>query len=956
MQKTRLPLVCVLPALVAFLTPIPARAADAPTTVPTPAPVEFQQETLDNGLRVIYAPLRQAPVVHVRVLYHVGSRDERPDRQGFAHMFEHMMFRGSAHVKPEEHMKLIGVVGGNSNAFTSFDQTTYVNTIPSNHLEMALYLEADRMSSFKVNENIYKTERKVVAEEWRIRQNRPYGTQFEDFLAKAFTTHSYRWTPIGNMEHLKQAEVAELQDFFNTYYLPNNATLIIAGDIDIEKTRAMVKRFYGWIPKGPDVKRAIPQEPDQTEPRQAVVNYRVPLPAILVGWHLPPYKSDDHYGLALLATIMGDGDSSRLDRLLVHGAKPLAVRAGAGTSQLEDAGLFEVEATVLGGRDADEVEKQLRAAVAEVVEKGVTAEELEKAKTQARVALIAGRQTCTSLAAQLGEEAVFGGDANRVNTALAKINALTVDDVNALAKKYLQPQGATTLRVKPDPTGAAARAEAGGAAGAAKATAEAPVKPPTREAQARVVNFPPDYPTGPMMGKALENPKFQKGQETTINGVKVIVMSDHRLPLVDWNLTMRRGADSDPKGKEGLANIAGDLLRAGAGDLSRDALSLELESRGISLNVGSGGDTTSVSGSSTTPQLDRGIDLTRLVLLSPTFPADEFRKLQEQMVNSLSLRREDARFVASRDLNAALYGDTPLGTSPTPESVASITLDDVKGFYKTYFRPRDAILMISGDVTVERGRKLAKKLLDGWTAGDATLPEVDYKLPSASAKRKIVLVDRPGGKQSVIQVGIRAYDIRSEEKFPGSVASTILTSGIESRLGRYVRAEKGLTYGVSGRFAPGRHGGAFVGATDTAVESTADTVEAMFKVFDDMRKAEVTPVELAESKTRVAGGMVMGMQTIQQQAGYRVDAILNDYPIDYYDTYPQKIDAVTAAQVREVMNKYVKDGEMVIVVVAPAEAVKDQLKRLGEVEVVPMPAKREGAKDLGKNELLRKAA
>jgi predicted Zn-dependent peptidase len=398
------------------------------------------------------------------------------------------------------------------------------------------------------------------------------------------------------------------------------------------------------------------------------------------------------------------------------------------------------------------------------------------------------------------------------------------------------------------------------------------------------------------------------------------------------------------------------LLRAGAGDLNRDALSMELESRGISVNVASGSDTTSVSGSSTTLQLERGFELTRLVLLKPTFPADEFRKMQEQTVNSLSLRREDARFVASRDLSAALFGDTPLGTAPTPESVASITLEDVKGFYKTYFRPRDAILMISGDVSVERGRELAKKLLDGWTAGDATLPEVNYKLPPAANNRRIILVDRPGAKQSVINMGIRGYDIHTDEKFAGSLASMILSSGIESRLNKYVRAEKGLTYGVSGRFSPGRHAGVFTGATDTAVESTADTVEAMFKVFEDMRKAEVTPVELAEAKTRVAGGMVMGMQTIGQQAGYRVDAILNDYPIDYYDTYPQKIDAVTAAQVREVMNKYVKDGEMVIVVVAPADAVKDQLKRVGEVEVVPMPAKREGAKDLGKNELLRKAA
>src|SRR5918997_2336459 len=224
-------LTVIVPA--AFSQAEPAPAAGNGTEPVTAQPIKFQQEVLGNGLRVIYAPLRQAPVVHVRVLYHVGSRDERPDRQGFAHMFEHMMFRGSAHVAPQEHMKRVGGVGGNSNAFTSFDQTVYVNTVPSEHLEMVMYLEADRMASFKVDENIYKTERKVVAEEWRIRQNRPYGTQYEDFLKNQFTTHSYRWTPIGDMDHLKAAEVAELQQFFNTYYLPHNAALVITGDMDI---------------------------------------------------------------------------------------------------------------------------------------------------------------------------------------------------------------------------------------------------------------------------------------------------------------------------------------------------------------------------------------------------------------------------------------------------------------------------------------------------------------------------------------------------------------------------------------------------------------------------------------------------------------------------------------------------------------------------------------------------
>ena len=933
----------------------PAQAADKNRGKAQPVtaqPIEFEQETLPNGLHVIYAPLRQAPVVHVRVLYHVGSKDERPDRQGFAHMFEHMMFRGSAHVKPEQHMRLIGTVGGNSNAFTSFDQTVYVNTVPSEHLEMALYLEADRMASFKVDENIYKTERKVVAEEWRIRQNRPYGTMFEKFLANAFSKHSYRWTPIGNMDHLRAAEVAELQEFFNTYYLPNNAVLVIAGDFDLAEAKKLVHRYYAWIPAGPKVERQIPAEPEQTEARRVALPDRVPLPAVMIGYHLPPYESEDHDALGLLGSILSGGRSARLDRMLVYTEKPLAVNVSAGPMVLEDAGVFNVSATVMQGRDPKAVEKMLVDAIAEVVEKGVTAEELEKAKTQARVDLIRGRQTAVDLAGQLGDEALFADDPNRVNTALARLEAVTVQDVQDVAKKYLRPTRSTTMHVQPDPTGAAARADGAGA-NKAEQTAEAPVAS-QRPVRPREVKFPADWPESPMMGAVKSAATFEKGTETQANPAQVIVMSDHRLPLVSWSLTTRRGSHSDPKGKEGLAALTGEMLRRGAGGLTFEQLNRDLESRGITIEVSDGGDYTRIGGSSTTDQLEHAIERTRQVLLSPEFPAAEFERLKEQTINQLALSRENPRTVGDMDLDAALFGDSPLGRIPTPESVAAITLDDVKNFYRDYIKPNDAILIVSGDVAVEKGQALAKQLLAGWKAGET--PEPTYDLPAAPAKRRIILVDRPGGKQATINMGIPAYTIRSDEKFAGSIASQILTSGIDSRLGRYVRAQKGLAYGVHGVFQPGRQGGAFVAGTDTAVESTADTIEAIFKVLHDLHKEDVTAVELAEAKTRVAGSMVMGMQTIQQQAGYRVDAILNGYPIDYYDKYPQRVAEVTAEQVRAVMNKYVKDDQMVIVVVAPAEAVKEQLQRLGEVEVLPMPARREGAKQPGLPDLLKKKA
>ncbi len=354
--------------------------------------IAFTEETLPNGLIVIYAPLHQAPVVQVRVLYHVGSRDELPDRQGFAHMFEHMMFRGSAHVAPQEHMKLVDEVGGICNAFTSFDETVYHDTLPSEDLEMALYLEADRMSSFKVSDEIYKIERKVVAEEWRIQQNRPYGTLFEDYLKTAFTTHSYRWTPIGNMQHLLAAPVSELQDFYNTYYVPNNAVLVISGDIDVDSAKQMVQKYFAWIPRGADIHRVAEPEPPQTQPRSATMPDRVPLADVVIGWHIPPYKSDDQYALSVLGTVLGDGDSSRLHKLLVSNDHPLCVDASTILEPLEDGGVFGVIGTVMAGKDPKEVEKTLNEAVADVIAHGITEDELAKAKTLNKVSTIFGRQ------------------------------------------------------------------------------------------------------------------------------------------------------------------------------------------------------------------------------------------------------------------------------------------------------------------------------------------------------------------------------------------------------------------------------------------------------------------------------------------------------------------------------------------------------------------------------------
>ena len=927
--------------LLATTTLQPATPA-AVALVPKPAGhIHFIEETLPNGLRVIYAPMNNAPVVHVRVVYHVGSRDENPERQGFAHMFEHMMFRGSEHVGQEQHMKLIESTGGNSNAFTSFDQTTYVNTLPSSSLDMALWLEADRMASFKVSPEVFATERKVVAEEWRLRTaNPPTGTLYQDFLKTAFTTHSYRWSPIGDMDHLKQSTVAELQEFFNTYYIPNNAALVIAGDFDVEKTSDLVRKYFGWMPRGTDVVRGIPAEPEQTETRKLVVYRRsVPIPTILMGYKTTDYKSDDNVALDAIASILGTGRTSRLSRLLVTPpapAKPVALQAGAGNNQLEDKSFFTIQSAVLPGNDPEAVEAQLQTAIAEFISSGPTAEELDKYKVQARQSLIRSRETATQIATLLGEAKVFGGDANLVNTELALIDALTPATLQQVAAKYLVPARLTVIQYLPDPLGKNSRPDQTVDASKADDVSNAGVVA-SEPVPARAVDFPANYPKSPPASSPI-TATLKQGVVGEVNGIKVVVIEDNRIPVANFSLVMRGGGDAEPAGKEGLAGMTAQMLRRGSADIDFLSLAQELESRGVFIEVGDGGDTTTLSGSAATDQLDYLATKAALVLSQPSFPESEFARLKNQSIQGLRRALVEGGGVAGRDLAAALWPNTPFGRTTTPESLQSLTLEDVKGWYAQTYRRDNAFMIFAGDISPERAMKIAEVVTKSLPAGAP--PAATYNTPAEKASRRIILVDNPDAKQANVRVAFRGYDLKSDRRFAGNVATQVLTAGLDSRMNKYLRAERGLTYGASGVFTAGRHNGAFTASTDTNPATVGASVEGIFKVLDGMKSAPITDEELTLARKRSAGSMVMEMQTAAQQAGRRSQTILNNWPANYWETFPQKIAEVTKDQVQSLMNDFTHPDNAVIVVVAPAAAVRDQLAAFGTVEVLPMPLNR----------------
>jgi zinc protease len=424
-----------------------------------PPKLNFTTQTLPNGLQVILLEDHEVPIINLQVWYHVGGKDEKPGRTGFAHLFEHLMFKGSAHVPAEEHSRIIEAVGGFDNAETGDDTTNFYETFPSNYLERVLWLEADRLGSLNVSDENFKSEREVVKEERRVRiENQPYGYLQEDLRAAAFTVHGYHHTPIGSMEDLDKATIQDVRDFFNTFYKPNNATLVIVGDFDSAQALAWTNRYFDGIPaSAKPIPRLNNPEPPQTAERVARKSYsNTPLPAVVIGYKIPARYSPDAYPLDLASNILAGGESSRLYQTLVYKER-IAVQAAGFGAFSEDPNLFWAYAIMNQGHTAQEGEKSLLGVLDGLKAAQVEARELEKAKNQEIAGYVLGRSTDEEKAVALASAAVIGKDPGLANTELDHYLSASAADVQRVAKDYFQSVRATVLIVTPAAPGAPAQ-------------------------------------------------------------------------------------------------------------------------------------------------------------------------------------------------------------------------------------------------------------------------------------------------------------------------------------------------------------------------------------------------------------------------------------------------------------------------------------------------------------------
>ncbi len=891
---------------------------------------DYRQITLDNGLRVVTLEDFSCPIVSVQVWYHVGSKDEQPNRQGYAHMFEHMMFKGTDRVGPKDHFGLINKTGGTLNAYTSFDRTVYHETLPVEQLELALWLESERMNFLKIDQEAFDTERNVVLEELRMGENRPYGTLFKKIMGELFKEHPYRWRPIGNMADLRATSVANLRSFWTKYYVPNNAVLVIVGAVSHEKAQAQAKRYFGWVPRCADVPRVSIREPQWAGARTIVIDdENAPAAQSSLIWRTVPLGHKDEPALDLLAEILGGGNSSRLYRELVAD-KQLAVEASASTWNLEHDGLFFADVTLADDADAEQILKIIKSHVRKIKNEGVSEGELTKARNQMLKSTVMRNLTINSKARILASAAVEKGDVSRANMVFEEIRAVTRQDIQAVARKYLRDDRVITLIVEKNTSGMQA---------GAKDDEEAPITaepelqspPPGRDGVKRPADFPSAPPIGALV-KDIPAPKFT--EKKLPNGLKVIVVPNHEVPFISVTLGFLNGAWTESR--PGTASAALQMLTKGTARHDESALAEELERYAIALSGSAEMDTSSVDASCLTDQIERTMKLMAEVVLEPTFDAGEFDKLRKQVLTSLAIQAKTPRYMVEKEFRRRLYGDHPYSRTVQGEieDVKALTVDDLKRWWTRFAQPAQARLIFTGDIDHDRAVELAGRYLGNWKA-DSPATKVSLPTITQTKGRHIYIVDTPGSAQCEIRIGHTSITRHDQpEYFISRIVGYYFGGSFNSRLNEIIRIKKGLTYGAGGGWWAQRFAGRFVVSTFTKTESLVETVQTIFEEIDRMAKDGPSDDELNDTKNYIAGSFVRWRETPQQVAEDLWLIESNGLAKDYIEKLLASIAATNKDECTGLVAETIDSNRMIVVVTGDAEKIKDELEKIAPVTVV----------------------
>lgn len=934
------------PALaVTIITPPPADVAPAApvSTLVDAVNIPFERFTLPNGLRVLVHTDRKAPVVASSIWYHVGSKDEPVGKTGFAHLFEHIMFYGSQNA-PGEYFKYMEEVGATDlNGTTWYDRTNYFQTAPTGALDRILFLESDRMGHLlgALTQAKLDVQRGVVQNEKRQGDNEPFGTV--DYLRNSVlfpVGHPYRHDTIGSMADLNAASLDMVKDWFRTKYGPNNAVLVLAGDIDLATAKEKVTRYFGAIPRGPEVTRKTGAVTTLPAPVTRTMKDQVPYTRLYRTWVVEGVNGRDTTALDAAARVLGGLSSSRLDNALVR-QEQLAVGVSASVQAHEDLGFLTITANVKPGVDAGRVGQRLDQLVADFLAKGPTADEVRRVATTEAAGTIRGFESVGGFggkAVALAEGELYSRNPEKYKQNLRELAALTPASVQAAAQKWMsRPVFSLTVEAGPREDTPEMRAIRGDATSSPRFYAKTGDPLPRAQTAVDRSTLPPIAPLAALNFPAIE-------RTTLSNGIQVVFARRPETPTVQVAVSFDAGQAADPKTAPGTQSLMLSLLDEGTTSRNSVQIAEEQERLGASISSGASLDRTTVGLAAVKPNLAASLGLLSDIVRNPAFAPDEVARLRATQLASIRSTLSQPQGLARYTLGPVLYGaQHPYGNYGRgvgdPAAVAKLTRDDLVRFHRDWIVPSKARIFVVGDTTLGELKPLLERSFGNWAEDRRGKPTKQLAEPVPSGGGRIYLVDRPGSPQSYIMGGQVLPFTGKGDLIAFKSAVEVLAGGLNNRLNDDLREKKSWAYGAGGGAIDAEGPMPFLAVAPVQTDRTGDSIAALISnITGFVGTSGVTPVELQ----RTVNGATRSLPGEFEQSGAVLSAlqtiVLFGRPDDYYQRLPERYRTLTAAQLDQAARAALDPKSMRWVVVGDAKLVRPQLDKLGlPVEIVTPP-------------------
>ena len=875
--------------------------------------VPHQKFVLDNGLTLIVHEDHKAPIVAVNVWYHVGSKNERPGKTGFAHLFEHLMFNGSEHYDDDYFQPLERVGATDMNGTTNNDRTNYFQNVPSSALDLVLWMESDRMGHMigAITQAKLDEQRGVVQNEKRQGENQPYGRARILIAENTYPAgHPYSWSVIGSMDDLQAASLDDVHQWFRDYYGAANVVLSIAGDVDTADVKARVEAFFGDIPSGPPVERQQVRIAKRSGTQRQRIEDNVPQARVYNVWNVPQWGSAPSDYLSLVAGILGSGKTSRLYKRLVYDDQ-IATDVAAFVSVRELGGQFIIQATARPGVALVEVERAVDEELNRFMTQGPTRRELQLVKTRDEARFIRGIERIGGFGGKsdiLAMNEVYGGSSELYRTRRERVREAETADLRAAATTWLS-DGVYILQVQPTP----------------RYTTRA-----TRIDRSRL----------PEMGDPPEA-RFPALQRATLSsGLEVILAERHAVPVVDFDLLIDAGRAADQFAAPGTMALTMDMLDEGT--TTRDALALseELALLGARLGTSSGMDLSSVRFSALTSNLDPSLELFADVVLNPSFPQADFELRQQQALAAIRRAKSSPRAMGLRVLYGFVYGkDHAYGQPPngTEDSVGSLTVDDLRRVHTTWLKPNNATLIVVGDTTLEEIVPKLEAVFGGWTRGEVPDKKIGEVTPAS--RSVIYLMDRPGAVQSVILASQMIPPKGHPDEIATETMIDVLGGSFTARMNMNLREDKHWSYGARSQVSSVR-GQRLL--TTVAPVQTDKTKEAVFEVVEEHRDITAARPPTADELARVQRRRTLSQsgrwETMGAVSRSIRQLVTHGLPDDYFQSYPDQLRALDLADVASAATRVIRPEGLTWIVVGDLEQIEAGVRELGLADVYVIDA------------------